>query len=112
MKNFIVSVVASLVASLFCFLFSILTSAFGWTLLFAVLCGILLLFSIYLIIANKCSTNPLKKLNLIGCKIRIDGRDDVVYFECISLVRPNYIRFKSVNGVTGYAHHSKVILFI
>lgn len=112
MKNFVVSVVASLVASVVFLVFSLLSSVLGWTFLFAVLCGVLLLFAIYLIIANKCSTNPLRKLNLKGHRIGIKDRDEQVFFNGISLLRPNYIRFQRDNGSSGYVHYSKVIVFV
>ncbi len=112
MKNFVLSVVASLVASVVFLAFSFLSSAFGLIVIFAVLSGLLMIFALYIIVANRCSKNPIRKMKLKGCRIGIVGRKDSVVFDSISLVRPNYIKYTSDNGASGYVHYSKVIVFV
>ena len=42
----------------------------------------------------------------------VEGRDDLVVFEKVSLLRPNYIKFRDKDGNTGLAHYLRVIVFI
>lgn len=112
MKDFVLSVVASLLASVIFLAFSVVSSTPGLIILSAVLCGLLALFSLYLIIANRCSKNTLKGKSLEGCKVGVEGRDDLVVFEKVSLLRPNYIKFRDKDGNTGLAHYLRVIVFI
>ena len=112
MKNFVLSVAASLVASVVFFLFTLLSSVKSVVILFSVLCGITLIFLIYLIIVNKQSKNPLMRLKLAGRRVRIIGRDDQVVFLGVSLLRPNYIKFKNDDGSIGHTHYSNVVIFV
>jgi len=112
MREFVLSIVASLVASAISLGLSFVFSSVTVIVPLVLIGCCFLSFPIYLLIARKRSKNPYKHIRMSGVRIGIKPSTENVTCEGISILRPNYLKYVTNNGVHGIVHYSQVIFFV